>query len=70
MLDPKPASMKKSGQAWGSLHQKLIPQATLPVVKVPKAGGQTSYRPSKAERERFGALHTPKAKIQCLKKAY
>jgi hypothetical protein len=67
MLDPKQASTKKSGQAWGWLHQKLIPQASGPVVKVGKTVAQ---RPLKAERERFGALHSPKVKIQSLKKVY
>ena len=70
MLDPKQASMKKSGQAWEWLHQKLIPQALGPVMEVQKTGAQTSYRHLKAERERFGALHSPKVKIQSLKKAY
>ena len=70
MLDPKQVSTKKSCQAWGWLRQKLIPQASGPVVKVPKAGAQTSYRPLKADRERFGALHSPKVKIRSLKKAY
>jgi hypothetical protein len=71
MMDPKQGSKKKSGQAWGWLRQKLIPHwhALGPVVKVRKAGAQTSYRPLKAERERFGALHSPKVKIQSLKKA-
>lgn len=70
MLDPKQASRRKAGQAWGWPRQKLIPQGSAPVVKVRKAGVQTSYRPLKAERERFGALHNPKAKIGFLKKAY
>jgi hypothetical protein len=70
MLDPKQASMKKSGQAWEWLRQKLIPQASGPAVKVRKTGVQTSYKPLKAERESFGALHSPKVKIQSLKKAY
>ena len=70
MLDPKQASTKKSGQAWGWLRKKLIPQASGPVVKVQKTGTQTSYSPLKAERERFGAPHSPKVKIQSLKKAY
>jgi hypothetical protein len=70
MLDPKQASMKKSGQAWGWL---LIPQASGPLVKVRlgKAGAQISYRPLKAERESFEALHIPKVKVDSfLKKAY
>jgi hypothetical protein len=62
--------MKKSGQAWGWLRQKLIPQEPGPEVKVWKAGAQTSYRHLKAERECFGALHSPKVKIQSLRKAY
>jgi len=70
MLDPKQASMKKSGQAWGWLRQKLILQASGPVVKVRKAGTQASYRPLKPERDRFEALNSPKVKIECLKKAY
>jgi hypothetical protein len=70
MLDPKQASTKKFGQAWEWLRQKLIAQASGPVVKVRKAGTQTLYRPLKAERERFGALHSPKVRIQSLKKAY
>ena len=70
MLDPKQASTNKSGQAWEWLRQKLILQALRPVVKVRKASMQTSYRPWKAERERFGALHSPEVKIECLKKAY
>ena len=69
ILDSKQASTKKSGQAWEWLRQKLIPQAPGPVVKVRKTGTQTSYRHLKAERERFGALHSPKVKIQSLKKA-
>lgn len=69
MLDPKQGSKKKSGQAWGWLRPKLIPQASGPVVKVRKDGAQTSYRPLKAEREHFGALHSPKVKVQSLKKA-
>ena len=58
------------GQAWGWLRQKLIPHwhASGPVVKVQKAGTQTSYSPLKAERERFGALQSPNVKIQSLKK--
>ena len=69
-MDPKQGSKKKSGQAWGWLRQKLIPHwhASGPVVKVRKAGAQTSYSPLKAERERFRALHSPKVKIQSLKK--
>jgi len=70
MMDPKPASTKKSGQALGWLLQKLIPQASGPVVKVRKAGAHTSYSPLKGERECFGALHSQKVKIQSLKKAY
>ena len=70
-MDPKLASMRKSGQALGWLRQKLIPKPELvPVVEVRKAGAQTSCRPLKAERERFGALHRPKVEIQCLKKTY
>ena len=69
-MDPKQGLKKKSGQAWGWLRQKLIPHwhALGPVVKVQKASTQTSYSPLKAERERFGALHSPKVKIQSLKK--
>ena len=60
-MDPKQASMRKSGQALGWLRQKLIPQHVLEEVR--KAGTQTSYRPLKAERESFWALHSPKVKI-------
>jgi hypothetical protein len=67
MLDPKQASTKKSGQAWGWRHQKSIPQASEPVHKT---GAQTSYRFLRAERVRFGAPHSPKVKVQSLKKAY
>jgi hypothetical protein len=70
MMDPKQASLKKSGQAWGWLHQKLNPQASGPVVKVRNAGTQTSYKPLKGEREHFEALHIPKVKNRSLKKAY
>ena len=68
MLDPKQASEKKSGQAWGWRHQKSIPQVSEsgPVRK----DAQTPYRPLSAERERFGAPHSPKVKIQYLKKVY
>jgi hypothetical protein len=66
MLDPKQGSKKKSGQAWGWLRQ---PHASGSVVKVRKTGAQASYSPLKAERERFGALHSPKVIIQSLKKA-
>jgi hypothetical protein len=41
-VDSKQASTKRSGQALGWLHQKLIP-----VAEVQKAGAQTSYRPLK-----------------------
>jgi hypothetical protein len=68
-VDSKQASTKRSGQALGWLHQKLIPQAL--VVAVQKAGtlacAQTSYRPLKAGKERFGALHSPKVNFQSLK---
>jgi hypothetical protein len=43
-MDPKRALMKKSGQALGWFRQKLIPQASVPVVEVQKSGVQTSYR--------------------------
>jgi hypothetical protein len=64
-VDSKQASTKRSGQALGWLHQKLIPQAL--VAEVQKAGAQTSYRPLKAGKERFGALHSPKVNLQSLK---
>jgi hypothetical protein len=69
-MDPKQASMKKSDQALGWHRQKLIPQASVPVVEVRKSGAQTSYMPLKAGRERFGALHSQKVKRQSLKLAY
>jgi hypothetical protein len=68
-VDSKQASTKRSGQALGWLHQKSIPQAL--VAEVQKAGAlaraQTSYRPLKAGKERFGALHRPKVNFQSLK---
>ena len=67
MMDPKPASTKKSGRALGWPPQKLIPQLLGPVVKVSKAGVQIYL---KGERERFGALHSRKVKIQSLTKAH
>jgi hypothetical protein len=33
-MDPKQALMKKSGQALGWFYQKLISQASVPVVEV------------------------------------
>ena len=66
MMDPKQASTKKSGQALGWLRQKLIPQASVPVVEV-GSESQTSYRSLKVGREHFGAVHTLKGKIQSLK---
>jgi hypothetical protein len=66
MMDPKQGSKKKSGQAWGWLRQKSGPVVK---VRLGKAGGQTLYRPLKAERDRFGASHSPKVKIQSLKNA-
>ena len=65
MMDPKQASTKKSGQALGWLRQKLIPQASVPVV-VRKTGAQTPYRSSKVGREHFEVVHTLKVKIQSL----
>jgi hypothetical protein len=70
MMDPKPASTKKSGQALGWLRQNLMHQASGPVMKVRKAGTQTSYTPLKGKRERFGALQSQTVKIQPLKKEY
>jgi len=67
MMDPKQASMKKSGQALGWLHQKLIPQVSAPAVEVRKTGAQTSYTSLKVGREHFGAVHTLKGEIQSLK---
>jgi hypothetical protein len=73
MMDPKQASTKKSSQALGWLCQKLIPQASVPVVEiwkvveVWKTGAQTSYRSLKDGREHFGVGHTLKVKIQSLK---
>jgi hypothetical protein len=67
MMDPKQASTKKSGQALGWLRQKLIPQASVPVVEVGITGSETSYRSLKVGREHFGAVHTLKGKIQSLK---
>jgi hypothetical protein len=66
-MDPKQASTKKSGQALGWLHQKLIPQASVPVVEVRKSGVQTSYMSLKGGREHFGAVHSLKVKIESLK---
>jgi hypothetical protein len=66
-MDPKQASTKKSSQALGWLCQKLIPQASVPVVEVWKTGAQTSYRSLKDGREHFGVVHTLKVKIQSLK---
>src|SRR5271154_4138307 len=68
MMDPKQASMMRSGRALGWLRQKWIPQASVPVVEVRKFGVQTSYRPLKAGTTHFGALHNPKVMIQSLKK--
>jgi hypothetical protein len=69
MMDPKLASTKKSGQALGWPPQKLIPQLSGPVVKLSKAGvPRQTYL--KGERDRFGALHSRKVKIQSLTKAY
>ena len=67
MMDPMPASTKKSGQALGWLRQNLIHQASGPVVKAREAGAQTSYMPLKDERERFGAVHSKTVKIGILK---
>ena len=68
-VNSKQASTKRSGQALGWLHQKLIPQAL--GAEVHKAGAlgpaQTSYRLLKAGKERFGALHSPKVNFQSLK---
>jgi hypothetical protein len=41
MMDPKQASTNKSGQALGLIRQKLMPQASVPVVEVRKTGAQT-----------------------------
>ena len=68
MMDPKQASMMRSGRALGWLRQKWVPQASVPVVEVRKFGAQTSYRPLKAGTTCFGALHNPKVTIQSLKK--
>ena len=70
MMGPKQASMNKSGWALGWLHQKLMSQVSVSVVKVLKAGAQTSYRLLKAGRDHFGALHNPKVEVQSLKLAY
>jgi hypothetical protein len=43
-MDSKQVLMKKSGQALGWFCQKLIPQASVPVVEVQKSSVQTSYR--------------------------
>jgi hypothetical protein len=67
IMDPKQASTKRSGQALGWLHRKWIPQGSAPVVEVRKAGAQTSNRPLKDRKERFGALHSRKVNIQSLK---
>jgi len=70
MMDPKQASTKKFGQALGWLRpklKKLISQASVPVVEVPKTGAQTSYRSLKVGIEHIGAVHTLKGKIQSLK---
>ena len=67
MMDPKQASTNKSGRALGWLHQKLMPQASVSVLKVLNAGAQTSYSPLKAGREHLGALNNPKVEIQYLK---
>ena len=67
-MDPKQASTKRSGQALGWLHQKLIPQALVPEVQ--KAGAQTPYRPLKDGKERLWALHSQKVNIQSLKYTY
>jgi hypothetical protein len=64
-MDPKRASMKKSGQALGWFRRKLIPQAV--VEEVRKSGVQTLYRSLKVGREHFGAVHSLKVKIQSLK---
>jgi hypothetical protein len=66
-MDPKRVLMKKSGQALGWFHWKLIPQASVPVVEVQKSGMQTSYRSLKIVREHFGVVHSLKVKIQSLK---
>ena len=57
-MDPKQVSMKKCGQALGWLHQKLTPQAYVPVEEVQKTGMLTSYRPLKARRGDFRALQS------------
>jgi hypothetical protein len=64
--DSKQASAKRSAQALGWLRQKLIPQASVPVVEVRKA--QASYNmPLEAGKERSGALHSTIVYIQSLK---
>jgi hypothetical protein len=65
-MDPKRALIKKSSQALGWFHQKLIPQASVPV-EVRKSGMQTSYRSLKVGREHFRVVHSLKVKIQSLK---
>ena len=69
-MDPKQALMKRSGQALGWLRRKLISQGSVPVVEVRTADVKTSYRHSKAEIDRFGALHNLKVKSESLKKEY
>jgi hypothetical protein len=66
-MDPKWALMKKSGQALGWFRQKLISQASVPVVEVQKSSVQTSYRSLKVGREHFRVVHSLKVKIQSLK---
>ena len=69
-MDPKQALTKRSGQALGWLCQKLISQGLVPVVEVQNADVKTLYRHSKAERDRFRALHNLKVKSESLKKEY
>ena len=59
-VDPKQALTKRSGQALGWHHQKLI-------LRLGKAGTQTSHRPRKVGKERLEAVHSQIVGIPSLK---
>jgi hypothetical protein len=66
-VDPKQALTKRSGQALGWPHQKLIIQGKVLPVEVRKAGAQTSYSPWKVGKQRLGGVHSQKVSIPSLK---
>ena len=61
-MDPKQVSTKRSGQALGWPHQKLIPRVQGKVQV--RLGAQT---PWKVGKERFEAVHSQKVSIRSLK---